>query len=99
MQQLRSWLPRHGFKQEGKQERLPSGVAVLAQYRRPQDNFKVRIVGEDAPYSVEVWSNKPGADWLDFDDLVNERSAWPEALTMSAILLATLPEPWVPILR
>lgn len=89
VQQLRSWLPRHGFKPE----HVGSSVSQSAEYRRPHDNFKVRIVGQGEPYSVEVSNINLGPNWLDLDELLNRRSAWPEALTMSRIHLASLPEP------
>ena len=86
-QQVRSWLPRHGFKP------VLSSIPESAEYLRPHDQFRVQIVNQGVRYSVQVWSNEPGTDWQDLDVLVNRRSAWPEALTMSRIHLATLPEP------
>lgn len=87
IQQLCDWLPRHGFKP------VRSSISESAEYRRPHDKFKVRVLDQGGRYSVQVWSNEPGSGWEDLDELVNRRSAWPQALTMSRIHLATLPEP------
>ena len=86
VQQLRSWLLRHGFKP------VPPSRSESTDYRRPHDNFKVRTAHQDGRYSVEIFSNEPGTGWQDLDELVNRRSSWPQALTMSRIHLATLPE-------
>lgn len=87
VQQLRDWLPRHGFKP------VRWNDLDLVKYRRPHDKFAVKIMNRGGRYSVQVWTNEPGAGWEDLDELVNRRSAWPQALTMSRIQLATLPEP------
>jgi hypothetical protein len=90
VQQLRDWLPRHGFKP------VRSSDSKSIEYRRPRDKFGVQVVDQSGHYSVQLWANKPSTGWEDLDELINRRSEWPQALTMSRMQLATLPEPSFP---
>jgi hypothetical protein len=87
VQQLRDWLPRHGFKP------VRSSDSESTEYRRPRDKFAVQIMNQGERYFVQIWTNEPGTAWQDLDELVNQRNTWPQALTMSRIQLATLPKP------
>lgn len=82
--EIRLWLVAHGFHKT----ELGAG--------RPEQWFLgecgVRLYHRDNGCRVKILHSGTGAGWRDLDELINMRRTWPEALTMSAIELATSPQ-------
>lgn len=86
--QIRAWLTGHKFQKEEDD----AGADQPEQWVHAADDCRVRLTWQGRRARVEVCHGGSSAVWRELGELVGLRAAWPEAITMSPIELATSPQ-------
>jgi hypothetical protein len=84
---IQAWLAGGGFQKE--EEADADGPEL---WFRAADECRVRLTPQRARARVQVCHDGTGVRWRGLDELVGLRAAWPEAMWMSPIELATSPQ-------